>query len=241
MAVQVNTSPVKSQAEVRTVRIFTDEHGRQWSAAVNNLGIHAGYPVSPLTPKFKAPLYPPPKYLEITDIAAGTLRTNTNAWLAELELRHGEYETLKQQQASAMYGDGAPDAIERGDKALFFRIGPPPRPIEQVLAYRQGHPWVLGKDPEKPKDLAPYFPERRQRARRTFLTAAEERLQEAQKPADEAGHDEESAKDGMAKRYLAGESGTKIAAAYGVSASTVYQALEERGVERRPSAVKKAS
>lgn len=182
----VNTSPVKSQADVRTVRIFTDEHGRQWRAAVNNLGVHAGYPVSPMTPLFTAPIYPPPRFLEITDIAAGTLKTDVNAWLADLETRHGEYETLKQQQASALFGDGAAAAIERADRSLMFRIGPPPRPLEQVLAYQQGHPWVLGGDPEMPESLAPYFPKPETKMRKRFLTAAEERLRTAAPAAEVA-------------------------------------------------------
>lgn len=60
-----------------------------------------------------------------------------------------------------------------------FRIGPSPRPIEQVLAYQQGHPWVLGLDPEMPEGLAPYFPKRETKPRKRFLTAAEERLRTA--------------------------------------------------------------
>lgn len=175
MAIPVNTSPTRSQRDVRTVRIFTDEHGRQWRATVNNLGIHAGYPVSPLTPLFEAPIYPPSQYIKIDDIASGQIHIDTQAWLEDRLAAHAAYELLKQQQAVQLYGDGAAAAIERGDKALFFRIGQPPFPIEQVEAYEQGHPWVLGFDLEKPESLEPFFPEPQAVQRRRFTTAAEER------------------------------------------------------------------
>lgn len=175
MAIPANTSPVRSQRDVRTVRVFTDEWGRKWRVTVNNLGVHAGYPVSPFTPLFTAPIYPPDKFLRITDLAAGEIRTDTEAWLEDRIEAHTTYDLLKHQWATALFGDGAAAAIERGDKALMFRIGHPPLPIEQVQAYEEGHPWVLGLDDEKPESLAPYFPETEAPRKKHFATAAEER------------------------------------------------------------------
>jgi len=178
MAIPVNTSPVRSQRDVRTTRIFTDEFGRLWQATVNNLGVHAGYPVSPIMPLFDAPIYPPPHFLKITDIALGRLRTDVEGWLEQQQAAHDKYEQMKHQTAVLLYGDGAAAAIERGDRALLFRIGVPPYPVERVQAYAEGHPWVLGLDPKKPKSLAPYFPDAPKKPARKFLTAQEEEDQE---------------------------------------------------------------
>ena len=174
MASANSSSPVRSQRDVRTARVFVDEHGRQWRATVNNLGAHAGYPVSPLVPQFEAPIYPPPRFLVIEDIALGRVRTNVAGWLEAQQAAHDSYELLKQQAAVLLYGDGAAAAIERGDRALYFRIGGPPDPVEQVEAYAEGHPYVLGFDKRRPKSLARFFPEPAKRVARKFLTAQEE-------------------------------------------------------------------
>jgi len=206
MAQPVNTAPIRSQRDVRTARIFTDEFGRQWRCTVNNLGVHAGYPVSPLTPLFEAPVYPPPQFLVIDDIALGRIHTNTQAWLEAQQLAHDNYELLKQSTAVQLFADGAADAIKRGDKALLFRIGYPPTPIEQVEAYAEGHPWVLGFTTKKPKSLAPFFPDPPSKPTRKFLTAEEEEKEnEPTWEEDEEGQPEPERKSGGGVRPRVGE------------------------------------
>ena len=74
-----------SQADLRAFRVFTDQHGRQWGAHIENKTQH---PCSDLLPRFNAPMYPPPSHIKIVDTYAGTIRMDYDAWEAELVQAH---------------------------------------------------------------------------------------------------------------------------------------------------------
>jgi len=143
-----------SQADLRAFRVFTDQHGRQWGAAIENKTQH---PCSDLIPKFKAPMYPPPSHIKIVDTYAATIRMDYDGWEAELVQAHADYEATRIQIARNHFGSQADHAIKSGDPTLLSLLGPPPKPIEPVQAMKQGNKWMLGLSQKPDPRLTAFF------------------------------------------------------------------------------------
>lgn len=168
-----------SQADLRSYRTYRDQHGRTWGASVEN---RTSAPCGPMEPRFKAPLYPPDKYIRITDPYGGDVRINYDQWESDQREAHAEYDQMLMLRANEKFGAGAWDAVQRKDPVLLAIVGNPPDPIEPIWAMRDGEPWILGLSDRMPKSLAPFF--RSQQAERPrFVSAEEEEEQEERAPA----------------------------------------------------------
>lgn len=152
-----------SQADQRSFRIFTDQHGREWQGMIEKITEH---PTGPWAPRFSSPLNKEIRpYLKIKDAAAGKFVIDYDAWIRDLKQAHAAYALQEVQVANALYGDKGPQAIKDNDPQLALRLGPRPVAIERVLAAKAGNRWVLGipnpktGQPEaKPKWADRFFP-----------------------------------------------------------------------------------
>lgn len=162
-----------SQASQRKNEIMLDQHGRQYATVIE---IRTGHPIT-ISPLFRAPLMPPDKFIRMRrpgEQAPGwanpycKLVVDYDAWAAELEQTHAAYERKKQQLATRIGGSRAVEEYRNPSPMLLQELGPPPQPVEPVLAAKEGHPWLLGlRRPDgsaypKPPEAEKYFPERQQ-------------------------------------------------------------------------------
>lgn len=184
-----NDDQLFSQASMRDFRFFTDQHGREWGADCEK---QTGEPCGPLSPKFRAPMLPPPKYVQITDVRRGRIHINYDLWIHEQRMGHEEYERFALMQANRMFGERGPDEVrklltprqgEMPDPALLHTVGEPPEAVERVLAAQAGNRWVLGLSEKKPSWAEKYFPAPKPKmtpeiARKLFPDAEDEDEQE---------------------------------------------------------------
>jgi len=146
-----------SQATERTFRIFRDQHGREYGADVEKSTNH---PCGPVSPRFRAPMYPPEYYMVIVDTIRSLLHIDYERWLSDLARAHEDYATEMFTAAVDMYADKAADAVDKKPRALLMRVGPPPMAMEPIQAMAAENPWMLGRrGAVKPKLAALYFPE----------------------------------------------------------------------------------
>jgi hypothetical protein len=155
-----------SQEHQRRYQTFRDQHDRLWGGSVE---IKTGHPCTPLKPwapangrKWRAPLMPPQGYIRPHPTESGRVVILYDAWITELETAHKEYQRKCMTAGIELYREQF-DPAKPVSPAVIAKVGPPPLPVEPVLAAKQGHPWVLGltgpngETPKMPKDLAPYF------------------------------------------------------------------------------------
>lgn len=146
-----------SQASVRTFRVFHDQHEREWGADCEK---ETNHPCSPLSPNFNAPLYPPSKYIVITDTVRARITIDYARWLDDLALAHDDYNREVYRVASNFYAEKAAEAVEKMPPALMMAVGAPPNPVEPVQACAANNPWMLGvPGVEKPEAAKRFFPD----------------------------------------------------------------------------------
>lgn len=151
--------PQADQAKQRRYQLFRDQHNREWGTVVE---ISTGHPLGSWSPRFAAPIRPAPKYLTIDDTRPGRLRIRYEDWIKDLtEARRAYIEKGKRygfEKYGAMFDPGKPFTEE-----ILLYTGPPPKPVEPVLAAKQGNRWILGllgpngETPLMPEKLAPFF------------------------------------------------------------------------------------
>lgn len=146
-----------SQATVRTFRVFTDQHEREWGADCEK---ETNHPCAPLSPNFSAPLYPPSKYIVITDTVRARIIIDYARWMDDLREAHHDYQLECYHVASGFYAEKAAEAVQKMPPALRMAVGAPPQPVEPVQACAANNPWMLGvPGAEKPAAAKRFFPD----------------------------------------------------------------------------------
>ena len=146
------------QSLERRYQRWKDQHGRRWGG---NIEISTGHPVGQLEPQFTAPLLPPAKYVRFDDENHG-LVIEYDPWIADLTRAKREYVEKGRRYGFEKYG-GLFDPNKPFTEEVLLHVGPPPLPVEPVLAAKQGNRWVLGmlgpngEVPVMPDKLAPFF------------------------------------------------------------------------------------
>ncbi len=152
-----------SQADERSYRIFSDQHGREWGADIEN---STQAPCGPMSQRFKSPLRIPSKYIVFINVQAGKIHIDYDRWIQDLTLAHEDYLEHKRAHKNRM-NPAQPHLIADDDPNLLYAVGEPPEAIQQVQAAKQGNRWVLGLTHPKTGDAMPkpgwavkYFPEK---------------------------------------------------------------------------------
>lgn len=166
-----------SQASTRTYAVFTDQWDREWGADIEHRTQH---PCGPLAARFRAPIYPPQKYIVITNTMRRLVRIDLHQWIRDLQEAALQWSQYRDRMAMSMFGAKAHEAISDAEgnmhPALINVIGRRPMPIEVVQAMIHGNKWALGlKNPDGSSPTKPakaprdYFPDVEQlRARDPF-------------------------------------------------------------------------
>lgn len=149
-----------SQASQRRLGRWTDEHGRPWFAMIE---IKSGDPCERLrTEGWKAPLMPDPRYVKVHPNKPGMVEIKYDQWIGELRAATKAWVKKANLIGSELYKDQF-DPEAPLSQAVLFKAGPRPKPVEPVLAAKQGNRWVLGllgpsgETPKMPEGLAVYF------------------------------------------------------------------------------------
>lgn len=149
---------IRDQAARRHNVTMHDQHGRAWDAVID---ADSMAPCAPLHPKgWSAPFEVPLKYVTVPPKQLARVEIDYTVWLYDAEQARRDYDATQLKEAQRMYGDRAVSAIEDGDAALRMVVGPPPMPVEFVLAARAGNAWALGRSadvPEKARPLLGYL------------------------------------------------------------------------------------
>lgn len=146
------------QSLQRRYQKWKDQHGRRWGG---NVEISTGHPTGQLEPQFSAPLMPPYQYIRFDD-ENHALVIEYDPWIADLTRKRKEWVEKGKRYGFEKYG-GLFDAAKPFSEEVLLHIGPPPQPVEPVLAAKQGNRWVLGmlgpngEVPKMPDKLAPFF------------------------------------------------------------------------------------
>ena len=134
-----------SQASLRMFRIFTDQWGREYNADCERKTQH---PCGPYAARYRAPIYPPAKYIVIIDTVRAKVVIDTHRWIADLIDEHGMYWREVHTWAKEKAGVKALDLYNREtgrvDPQLLAFVGIAPMPIEVIQAMRAGNRWLLG-------------------------------------------------------------------------------------------------
>lgn len=150
---------VADQALQRRYQLFRDQHNRQWGSSVEK---STGHPTGVWEPKFRAPIMPDPKYLEIDDTRPGRLRINYAQWIIDLDEESRRYIAKGRRYGFDKYGKLFDPNAPFSEEILQY-VGPAPKAKEPVMAAQQGNRWALGllgpngETPLMPEALAPYF------------------------------------------------------------------------------------
>jgi hypothetical protein len=129
-----------SQREQRRGHKFKDQHGREYFATVE---LKTGAPCGLIEMLFTAPLMPERTYMEIVEERPYDLFINYDRWLADIRTNRSDWEKEGRSRSRKIYGTEY-DASKPFTAEVLEIIGPPPQPIEPVLAAKQGNKWILG-------------------------------------------------------------------------------------------------
>lgn len=152
----------QDQQDKRRYMKLVDQHGREWGA---NIELKTGDPTGTIDPKFKAPIYPPARYLKVDSRREyGRVTIDYTGWAGMLRRAWTHWNTQLQKKARQMYDAAAAEKLENPPPALLAEVGISPEPIEPVLAAEHGDPWVLGLTTERPPWADLFFPERPKKA-----------------------------------------------------------------------------
>lgn len=148
----------------RRFQKLLDQHGREWGATIE---LKTGDPTGLIDPRFKAPLYPPPRFLKVDSRKEyGRVEIDYDGWIGMLRRAWEHYNTELLQAARAMYGDAAAQKVEERPlpPALLAHVGPAPEFVEPVLAAKAGDPWILGLSNVRPKWADRFMPVKAKRS-----------------------------------------------------------------------------
>jgi len=144
--------PERSQRDFRRDQTMTDQHGRQWHATIE---LKTGHPCGLVRPKFHAPLDVPQQYLNVDKESPHRLIIAYDPWIASLRNAWTERSSHLRSVGLAVHGDKYnPDKPSREQLEI---VGPPPRPVEPVIAAKQGNKYVLGLTDKMPDWAKPFF------------------------------------------------------------------------------------
>lgn len=156
---------ITSQADMRRFQRYTDQHGRKWTASVENL---SGHPCTPIQPAFLAPIIAPQKYLMLGDgqdpDAAGRIYINYPLWIDELDYADTEWLRKCHETGTELYKENF-DPEAPFNIAILNRVGARPhipkgitplraKPLPgaaslPVHACQQENAWALGRNGPK--------------------------------------------------------------------------------------------
>ena len=145
--------PNWSQADQRRSVVFLDQHGREWHAMIE---IKSGDPVGAFEPLFQAPLIPPQKYIRTLEDSPTDIEIRYREWARDIRQARALWDREARRVGASRYGEKY-DPNAPVTREVMEVIGPPPEPVEPVIAARQGNSWVLGKNPRPDPRLLPYF------------------------------------------------------------------------------------
>lgn len=138
------TTEQHPQQANRTMRVFTDQHGRKWQAIIE---VKTGRPVSPPWPRFKAPVYPETAFFRYgRGDQEGEIFIDYDAWLEQLDNAWRNYHQRLHDVAKAEYKDQRPeDMIANPTDQLISAWGDPPVHRDIPRAMRAKNKWILGQ------------------------------------------------------------------------------------------------
>ncbi len=144
--------PERSQRDFRRPQTMTDQHGRQWHTSIE---LKTGHPCGLIQPKFTAPLDTPQEYLTVDLEQPHKLIIAYDPWIASLRASWRERAERLRSVGIAVHGDKYnPDKPSREQLDI---VGSPPRPVEPVIAAKQGNKYVLGLTDKMPDWAKPFF------------------------------------------------------------------------------------
>jgi hypothetical protein len=130
------------QHNERRVGRFTDQHGREWEASVENA---TGHPCGPLKPLFAAPVIPPDAYMVPHPVKPGVLTIDYDRWLAHVDANLASHQVRLEDAARVLYGKDASRYFKDPTPEMLRAVGGAPEPREPIVAALQGKSrWVLG-------------------------------------------------------------------------------------------------
>ena len=142
-----------SQAKERRYQRMIDQHGRRWGADVE---IKSGYPTGLIRPEFSAPFLPDQKYLTMNPEDMQDLQIDYERMLRDRREAHETYRREIARVCNVRGWDVPEDGAELPFQVTEI-VGPPPEPVEPVLAAMQGNSYVLGLTTRVDPRLAHYF------------------------------------------------------------------------------------
>lgn len=135
---------IGGQEERRTQMRPKDQHGREWWGT-GEIGKRGVFPCGPMLPSgWSAPWRPDPKYYVVN--AENPLREFTwdyDAMLRDTRQAHAEYHARAISE-STLRGWPIPEKGGPYSAQILQLIGPAPKPVEPILAAKQGNSWILG-------------------------------------------------------------------------------------------------
>ncbi len=142
----------RSQRDFRRSQNMTDQHGREWFATIE---LKTGHPCGLIQPKFTAPLDVPQQYLTINLEKPYELIIAYDPWIASLRAAWTARAAHLRSVGLAVHGDKYNP--EKPSREQLEIVGPPPQPVEPVIAAKQGNKYVLGLTEKMPDWAKPYF------------------------------------------------------------------------------------
>lgn len=161
-------------------RILQDQHGRRWGANIDlaaNDAIGVWKPIG-----WSAPWYPDVESVRMrTDEETGQSRVHIDydKMAIERKFAYDEWIKVRDRHGHALHG-------ERYDPSkptlqVLHAAGPAPKPVEPVIAAKNGDEWVLGRSQEMPAWAIPFFSLEAVDETK-FMRDAEARVKRGQKP-----------------------------------------------------------
>jgi hypothetical protein len=141
--------PAFEQAKFRSIRIYRDQHNRQYDVTVDTRDPALTWVAIPI-PRYKVPdkrMYPPANFLKPVLQEMGRMRVDYDAWLALTIENEDAFNTELLKICQAQNPNDALRLYENPTKEILRLAGPRPMPSELVRAMRAGNAWALGMKP----------------------------------------------------------------------------------------------
>lgn len=149
--------PSTDQSRKRSYAIYTDQHGRQWGAIIEN---KTGDPCGPLEPQFHAPVRVLDKFITVNS-RQRKLQIRYADIILDIQQANMAWEESLREYARKLYGMDAARMIQNPTPELLDMVGP--RPIGQKEIWEaamQGNKWILGFSSAKPAWAEEFFPDK---------------------------------------------------------------------------------
>lgn len=161
--------PSTDQSRKRSYAIYTDQHGRNWGAIIEN---RTGDPCGPLEPQFAAPVQAMDRFITINS-RQRKLTIRYADIILDIQQANRDWEESLREYARKMYGMDAAKQIASPSPELLDMVGPRPRGQREIWeAAMQGNKWILGFSSAKPAWAEEFFPDKPavQEAQKLVLT-----------------------------------------------------------------------